>query len=650
MVSNVTASTLSVNNAISVKINIERRSVTGAAPEGILFTARITGQNALKPNATTHDPRLHNVYYFWDYYFEGTDNSYPWPRATRVHSGHQKSRYTYGPQGAHVYRKAGTYTVKCTAFEPSSGKSGVGTRQITVRDPNAYFAGANTIFIDPSGKYVGAPPGAIKRAFRGIEDALNMIDGQQSVPKRIMLAAGQSFTLNKGQYGNGTDIPTTHIVAQPGSRPQVTLEDGIAWNDKTAKGIGQKDFVLQGMDFQGGWNPITQKGNAPNLWTCFENGPNTAIFDDVTADGVNIGFYTSATVSSMNLHRATFVNDSAITNYRMYGALEGDRFATVCLGSAIKMDPDAYTDSTHNGGACWREGGNTLHRVFHSNDFFAVCGWSGVARGAAITIASMPVLRLNTGGYDGALGTVACNVIEGGRETVTLNAGTSKEPNNPCNIVLEKNDIKSNYHTISLISSQMGGVTIRNNRMTYTRNTGAQVELDGGPFVRLNNLKGGIGNASAPCRIHHNTMINQRDVFRTRDRPAAEYSVEGFDDVAVENNVVHQPATSPSQVAYAPLAQSVNVGTPLNRGYRTLGFAENAGKPPAQDLRRDSATDVTAGLYDTFAPQTGSAAIGEQIGGDVPADDFYGHIRVEIVRALKRTRYSRGSIEPNLEK
>ena len=94
-----------------------------------------------------------------------------------------------GPVAAHVFETPGTYTVTLTAFDGTNTASTNTT--ITVRTPDAVFAGTNTICINASGSdFTGCPSGADTSTNSNFVTALS---ANPATHKRILFKRGDTF-------------------------------------------------------------------------------------------------------------------------------------------------------------------------------------------------------------------------------------------------------------------------------------------------------------------------------------------------------------------------------------------------------------------------------------------------------------------------
>lgn len=672
--------TLSGAGAITVTPSILIEASTDAAPKAVWFTASISGQDASGPGSAgtgtgaTYDPRLHDCYYFWDFYDAGGDDSYTWQHPVNAVAGpmstHATSRYDYGPVVAHVYRQkpasGTTYTVRCTVIEPSSGKTGEGTVTVTVADQDTEFATTQTIYLDPVGGGT-APTGATTETYTDIASALQDIDAQETTQYRIMLAnTGGSFTLSgPAQYGNGTDLPpAVFIVGQPGgTRPSVTVTGSIGWNDKTsATTPSDKVLVIQGIDFTGPFDPTSNPptgGGINGIVTVYQNGPEIILLDDVSVGGMGMVYLPNSDPNRD--HRCICINDSENTSWRTYGILAGDKAHVAILGSAMVMDPDAYSDATDTGGSSFRFTDNIDTCHIYASDFFARTSKDPGSGGGKLQTAN--TTRGATADTSGATFNWQASYFEGGNSPISFTPTTGS---GPMNCIIDKCISVGDAHVDSsagLIETFHGGTSIRNCLLLLPELDGdyTNVEsVDATQFIQLENANGtSDDNYLSPINIYNNTCVNRRTDSTGANGPTMTlYNADGgtpFSNINFDNNVIHQTDIGTPQEDFAPLGDDTNFIAPYNTGYITSsGYSLNNRFPnyaTSDDQRSNSAVTTTAGLLDRYDPESGSSAIGGGLASVTPADDATGKLRSTIRSdaGLSRTAETEGWLEVALE-
>lgn len=146
---------------------IEATRLSGPAPLAVQFDASRT---------TTSDGTLpfHQVRYEFNF---GDDRGQSW-----AISGQPKNVQRGGPIGSHVFDQPGTYSVRVRATGANGAYSDA-TMQVTVQDPNTFYAGTATVCVSGLNNFTGCPTGALRQA-----TLPTPLTG-----KRVLLRRGETF-------------------------------------------------------------------------------------------------------------------------------------------------------------------------------------------------------------------------------------------------------------------------------------------------------------------------------------------------------------------------------------------------------------------------------------------------------------------------
>ena len=607
---------VTVSNA-SASINIVERSADRVAPEGFFFDITLNGFDTPGPSGSSpYDPRLHELYYYWDFGDPGTFTS-----PENMIDQHKNSNTSYGPTAVHTYRSAGNYTVSCLVVEPSSGKSTVASLNIAVGNPEALFAGANTIFVDTTGSGTGAPAGAAVR--NSLAAAFALVGGQEATPKRIMLRRGQTFAF--GGY-NFRHIPTIHMVAQngTGAKPVINQTGTSLWNNLDGSRSANKDLIVQGLDFRGGYDTGIMSGPAHNGFFFVENAPQQALFDQCDFDGFETAILVEdigGTGDRINL----ICNDNHVTNWKAYGFYGGYGHLAFA-GNRFTQNVNALSGSSESGiqGSALRMQ-SPRQAFIHGNEFFANFGWFV---NVPDYFTAQPAVRCMSSPMAGVVMNIQANTFEGGFNCFSFEAGPPA-PGLPINALIEKNMMVGNHMTRKFGNIQYGGVTLRNNVCILPN----VKRLDGlfNPaqcFDILNNPAGSAENLAAPIKVYNNTLINLMDEQNTVGTataiPLLDGAVGSFSGLEEANNILHQPNLPSPDAPDAPLHV-----TPLWDA-RYLGYVD-------PDTPRDAATRTPIDTPALYQPAATSDALGDALNEPVAFDDFFGNPRPQYP--------SRGALE-----
>jgi len=618
----VSTTGVTVSSASAV-INVVRRSALWIAPEAFVFDLSLSGFDTPGPTSgEVYDPQFHELYYLWDF-----DDAYDFQAPEHLEQGHERAGIAYGPTVSHTYRSPGNYEVSCLVIEPSSGKSATARLTIAVGDPAQTFPGTNTIFVDSVGGAPGVPQGA--RVVNTLDAAWSAATGQQAAPKRIMLARGQTFPFTGKTLGNSPtrNMSSLHIVAAPGNgpKPVVNTSGTILWTDSGTTGNGNdKDFVVQGLDWRGQWNGVTETGDSYNGFLFLVNPPRQALFDGNEMSGFENILATSGSDPSMSAILLA-ANDNIMTNWRLY-SVYGAYGTNVLTGNRLAHHPNGLGGGPRSANG-HTEGGPTrmaspLRAIIHSNDMFSNAGWFSNVEGYYTT---QPCVRWNTTPQRGPILNMQCNSLEGGYTPLEIKS-ENRNPGFAVNAMCEKNTIAGNFMTAYLITCEFGGTTFRNNRLIQPDVDRFMGIFNPRFFINLDYHGSNAENGSAPIQIYNNTFLSQLTPGNRTDgqaTPSGTVEVDAaFTAVTEHNNIDHQPYLG--RIADGPL--SMNVLWPT----RYVGY-QDTDTPLQRQYETPDTTVVSA------APLSGSEALGDAINEPVAFDDLFGNPRPQYP--------SRGALE-----
>lgn len=155
---------------------------TGVAPLAVFFDATAT------THSTASLSTYHDLTYEWDF---GDTSAGSW-----AVSGASKNR-AIGPVAAHVFERAGTYTVTLKVRDGLAGTNPVTVvRNIEVTDPNTVFAGSNTICFSTSGNFTDCPTGAQRVTTSSFAASDAGVMSYAASGRRLLLRRGETFSAN----------------------------------------------------------------------------------------------------------------------------------------------------------------------------------------------------------------------------------------------------------------------------------------------------------------------------------------------------------------------------------------------------------------------------------------------------------------------
>lgn len=601
----------------SVTINVTR-SNHRVAPEGAFFNLTLGGFDTNTLPAGRYDPSYHDKYVFWDY-----DDAYTFVAPTQVRamdaadgSSRTNARYSRGPLGSHVFRATGNYVVRVAVMEPSSGKIAFGSVNVSVGNPDTFYAGAATIFVDRTGGHTNAPSGA--RTYNNIDAALGQLRTART-PHRVVLERGQIHTMTSNfnyRPQAGAAGLSLRIEARDGNgaKPIIRAGSGInADSDlitdnslRNVSGTVDTGTVIKGIDFQGPWNVRTASGTRVDC--VYFNGAYSskhALVDDCDFSNWGETFYASA-FGGRTPDRSIFFNDVAITSWAGIGFFGGGDSVLSFTGCGFAQDPDAITRQAPDN--------KTLGPIRVSSarmcniwacDLFSATGWSSYNSISAV----QPGLRWNTSpNVTGAMANIQACTIESGRLAMSLKPQNTSTVRRVANAVVEGNIAISGFQGDAVVHSAFGGMTYRNNIFVFAGNKnsgpiGGQGQIIRGFIWFYGGAQGSSTNEATPVTLHNNTFVNL-----TSTNAAVTADQIGMSNVILRNNLTHLPGRG---LPYEGLS-ATQAFVPRYKGYR----------PNVSTVRTAHANPSDSGSI--WAPQIGSPALGAALSEPSSKIDFQG--------------------------
>jgi len=230
----------------SITLSLVASRLSGVAPLAVFFDASGTTASA------TAFP-FHDLAYQWDF---GDRAGSPvsgttWPSRNGSASGYSRN-LAMGPVASHVFEVPGVYTVSLSVFDGTS--TATGNVQISVADPNAVFAGANTICIraTASGDFSGCPAGAVQTTNADWDNAINT---NIASGRRLLFRRGDAFVMSTSATISVTG-PGVIGAFGSGARPVVTAPgvpvDTAFVRLSSATTPTIRDWRVMDLEFDGG--------------------------------------------------------------------------------------------------------------------------------------------------------------------------------------------------------------------------------------------------------------------------------------------------------------------------------------------------------------------------------------------------------------
>ncbi|WP_299832284.1 PKD domain-containing protein [uncultured Roseobacter sp.] len=630
-----------VSTAGNIRILTDRTTLQ-VAPESVRFTVDLS--NALFDSTETYsavtgqthtnayDPRQHDLIFLWDM---GDDTQ--WTAPVNILPKWKSKRYAKGPFVSHCYTQPGSYRVKLTVIEPSSGKVAEAPELVVnVSDPDAAYYGADTICVNPVGDndFTGAPTGAQRVNTNTLytEDALwqNNLMGNKN---RWLFKRGGTYDVGV-QITNTTRDGVYFGAYGTGARPILrnfnTANQGRIFdvkNQHAAAGT-KSDFRVAGIEARGGFDPSSMtvstalhpdRGRA--FMTCGD--PLDLVVSDcrisgfmLTTCGFNHGDVDNAT--QINHHfDDTYITDFGGQYVIITEANIHPKSSFSATGLAIVQNIDASSDDDQLRAPIRSNGAYFTHGrgcdLFHTSEAGQPC-WKVEERPTKGTSANQ----------DGHIINIHSSTMEGGYPgPVRINGNMSIYPrSNIQNAIFDGNIFVGNYQSECFISAEGQGLTVRNNLgvKPAAPTTGIANRLLA--FVAIRNDNDAIAaGETAPIRVFNNTMLIHSTSQQhldfvspfTRDDPTAS-GLGAYPDVTQDNNLLHMYALDAAYVPFAPVTENV-LFAPRCKGRRL-----NA------TFTLDTTFASVGDVLDT-KPAPGSPALGAALNGLVSHLDISGDLR-----------------------
>lgn len=634
----------------TVTIGILGRSALEVAPDGVFFRASVRDESVAEAgNRQDHDPSFHACTYVWSFGDPGAASD----KVVNVAAAHNDLDCAYGKEVGHVFTRPGRYTVTCTVHGPG-GFIGRAETTLSVRDPDAVFAGEATILLDPDG--TGDPetyPEAIvvktleeaRAAFEAREEEDEEDEGEdegegqeaRQAARRILLRRGTSWTYDTtlglgdshanlflGAYGAGP-----HPVISAGA--EIDADTRFIYAGRPFRG----DMVVQGLDLRGPWDPLSESGTRligidmvdAALAEDAPPNPRMAVIDDCRLSGFDLPVYLPQHLPAGAVTN-THINNSLITDwagYAVYGGDLGDGAVSI-TGTTMAQNEDAPSGGSQAIGVGNSQGPLRTAkrgRIYCAvSDFFSRCGWSRIEG----LPADQPCLRWNTHMAPGASGHFERCAFEGGNFVVTsTNSEGGNPPRPPGNFVLEKSLVVGTATTYQLVSWEANAATFRNNLLIRpdTLIPYPSIRWDAAFQVASPDTTP-MTAPDAPMRIYSNTYVNLMGASTSAGSTLAfdNGAIDAFEFFSNENNVTHLPKQ--------PRLQREDPGL-ARREFETVG---GTWRSRYRGLRHGDGRMITA--YATpprsvfvFSPVPGEASW-NSAAGRVAFDDFFGRVRGEM--------------------
>ena len=535
------------------------------APAGVWLDASgVSGFGVSGPGAgETYDPRYHEITYIWD-----TDDSGVWSSPVNLPTEWNDKSKATGPRVCHTFDVPGTYSPSVWAIDDAGNTGLDSVPAITVQDPDNVYTGASTIVFSNQGgeTWAGAPSGAVQvTSISGLQSAIFSSSG----PTRILFKRGQTIDdvyLNIqtkeieyiGAWGTG---------ARPILKAQKYVSAPASWMFSYLNNSNIEQIVVTDLDMRSTWKPHGEVGwHGHPFW-----------FVGIARDNVHItihntsfdGFGAVFTGIADGRPGTVIVSNSDVNNWKDYGFFvhrnSNADFRHGWVGCCVAQNPASLHGTSYQ---TWEVDGNTHGPIrfeaigqtyIGSTDLFSCTGWSQIMPDLAV----QPCLRINTfSDYcDAFTANIERCVMEGGYHVINMAGENGGRLEYPGNYLLDKLVLIGTAKSASASNSGIfvlaafGGTTIRNvygvlPNVAHHHDLG-NTSANAISFFQ-DNPSG--GNEDEPVAVYNCTFLNLRDAANDPGFAwTATVHDSHFNNLTIENNVVHAPDLDTPVDADAPL-------------------------------------------------------------------------------------------------
>lgn len=447
------------SSAIAVSAQASR--ISGIAPLAVFFDASAT-------TATATSRPFHELEYRWNFGDPAGGAVWAYGSGAGVASNNSKNAAT-GPMASHVFESAGTYSVCLTVTDGVNTSARPMTITVTSPDTAPEFSGTGTLCIDSRARPVagvdGCPAGAAVHQSADFDDVINTTARNGAAHKRILFRRGSTFTTSTAArlHANGPGLIGAYGVgAKPyinGASAKITLG--------SISNLSFADWRIVDLNLDGE-NQTAGGGAAFEATGPFRQITLLRVEARRVLQGVLLSKFFLDQVNTSVAHRAPVWSELAIVettieNVYDYGFLgAANRFAI--LGSRFHSRTNPATP---------QNGAGHLVRISYTNSAVIshnhLGGW---AQGNSLTIRGVPNAGDRTIPADAWTEKVVVsdNVINGGSNVwfFTIRRVNDQLEARFRNILVERNMLVATRPTVTMLVTDAGEITIRNNLLNLT--------------------------------------------------------------------------------------------------------------------------------------------------------------------------------------
>ncbi|WP_417550108.1 hypothetical protein [Methylophaga sp.] len=316
----------------SFDIVIRASQTSGPAPMGVVFNML---DDSTFPGITRPEADLS----FWLEY-DDVGSTY---QNVSSELGRNNANIGQGAIHGHVFDSVKTYTVKGYVYQHSTGKFGYREIVIAPSDADAFYPTTNTVCLDPSGVFSGAPSGSQQvTTWAAAASAIDTLKADS----RLLIAKGAEINLDStsarlsiynhqqfGSFGEG-EYPVINLPVNGMSGFSTSLFYG---NAGTSRGTGEGTIIYE-WDIKGNYSPVTGVGETKRTGLISLVSNSSVTIHKVSESGVGIMVYPYDIGGGLPSN--ILLSDVKFTDWfdlSVFGRMEN----SVIVGSSIKQNVNA---------------------------------------------------------------------------------------------------------------------------------------------------------------------------------------------------------------------------------------------------------------------------------------------------------------------
>ncbi|HYE88561.1 MAG TPA: Ig-like domain-containing protein, partial [Vicinamibacterales bacterium] len=444
----------------AINVTVQPSRISGIAPLYVFFDA--TGTTATR----TARP-FHELEYRWNF---GDPASGAWSYGSGQGLSSNNSRnLATGPVAGHVFETAGTYNVCLTANDGTNTASRPVTITVTSPDAAPEFAGMATVCVDSRARPVagadGCPAGAAVLLSADFDDVINTAARNGATHRRILFRRGSTFTTSTAArlHANGPGLVGAYGT---GAKPYINGASAKMSLGSTSN-LAFADWRVVDLNFDG-QNQTATGGAAFQATGPFRQVTLLRVEARRVLHGVLLSKTFLDQINSTTPFRAPIFSelgivDSTIEDVYDYGFL-GHAHRVSFLGNRFHARTNPATP---------QNGAGHLIRLAYTNSAVVshneLGGW---AQGNSLTIRGLSNQGDRTIPPDAWTEKVVVsdNTINGGSSVwfFTIRRVNDQLEARFRNILVERNLLVATPPTVTMLATDGGEMTIRNNLLNLT--------------------------------------------------------------------------------------------------------------------------------------------------------------------------------------